>query len=280
MNNQSAIRNPQSAIGTSAIPLVFIHGAGSNSDFWYWQRPAFPQAHYLDLPGHGRNPQSAGSSASLNTGNSQLGAYADWVERYIETAGLSEVVMNGHSMGGAITLMLALRRPAWLRALVLTGTGARLRVSPVLLELLRTDYQAAVDAIVKASFAPTNEPLTYAQKVRRNGTRRQLLRTPQQVTLSDYEACNQFDIKERVSEINLPTLCIVGGQDAMTPVKYSEYLHRAILGSRLEIIEGAGHMLPLEKSDEYNRTVAEFLGSLAESKKEQDKQNGHSREDI
>lgn len=180
------------------------------------------------------------------------------MEGYVESAGLSDVVLNGHSMGGAITIVLALRRPPWLRGIILTGTGARLRVSPDLIELLRNDYPTAVDKIIGESFAVGGE-LSYAQKVRMTGTRRQLLRTPREVTLADYQACDRFDIMERVGEINVPTLCIVGALDKMTPLKYSEYLHTAIDGSQLEVIEGAGHMLSIEKSEEYNRSVALFL---------------------
>jgi pimeloyl-ACP methyl ester carboxylesterase len=181
------------------------------------------------------------------------------VEAYIREHGLSEVILNGHSMGGAIALTLALRRPRWLKGLVLTGTGARLRVSPKLLELLRGDYPAAVEMIVQESLSPLLEPLTYKQRIRRNGLRRHILRTPQMVTLNDYEACDRFDVMARVGEIAVPTLCIVGSQDRMTPPKYSEYLHSQISGSQLAIIEGAGHMLPLEKPEEYNRNVLEFL---------------------
>jgi pimeloyl-ACP methyl ester carboxylesterase len=227
-----------------------VHGAGSSSDFWYRQRAAFPDGHYLDLPGHGRNEERYRSSVE---------EYAHWLKGYIESNGLRNVVLNGHSMGGAITLTLALQRPKWLHSVILTGTGARLRVSPLLLELLRSDYPAAVQAILEASFAPPQGALSYAQKVRLNGTRRQLLRTPREVTLADYEACDRFDVMERVGEIKLPTLCIVGARDKMTPVKYSEYLHGAIEGSYLEVIEGAGHMLPIEKPEEYNSKVATFL---------------------
>jgi len=240
--------------------MVFVHGAGSSADFWHWQRPAFPDAHYLNLPGHGKNSEQRSLVAGTR---SLIEDYADWVASYIDAAGLGDVVLNGHSMGGATTLTLALRWPEWLRAIILTGTGARLQVSPDLLGLLRSNYPAAVDDILSASFALHNDPLTYAQKIRLNGTRRQLLRTPQQVTLDDYEACDRFDVMQRVHEINLPTLCIVGAQDTMTPIKYSEYLHQAIRNSRLETIEGAGHMLPIEKPKEYNKAVAQFLNSLA-----------------
>jgi pimeloyl-ACP methyl ester carboxylesterase len=48
----------------------------------------------------------------------------------------------------------------------------------------------------------------------------------------------------------------------MTPVKYSEYLHRAIRHSKLCVVESAGHMLPIEKPEEYNKAVTQFLSSL------------------
>ena len=234
----------QSAPGT----LVFVHGAGSNAGFWHEQRDAFPEAHYLNLPGH----TEVRDHSQVSAGKELINEYADWVADYTETQGLKSVVLNGHSMGGAITLTLALRRPAWLRAIVLTGTGARLRVLPRLLELLRTDYPAAAELITEQSFAPAPGSLTYAQRARINGTRRQLLRTPQEVTRADYEACDGFDVMGRIKEVELPTLCIVGAQDVRTPPKYSEYMHREIKGSQLEVIEGAGHMLPLEQPENYN----------------------------
>jgi pimeloyl-ACP methyl ester carboxylesterase len=238
--------------------LVFIHGAGSNADFWHEQRAAFSDAHYLNLPGHGPVDGSRLPAGRLRS----IEDYASWVESYVRDEGLQNVALNGHSMGGGVTLTLALRRPYWLRAIILTGTGARLRVLPQLLELLRTVYPAAVDLIIERSFAPAQGELTYAQKVRRNGTRRRLLRTPREITLADYQACDRFDVMDRVAEIDLPTLCIVGAQDMMTPPKYSRYLRERIEGSRLKVIDGAGHMLPLEKPNDYNRALAAYLAAL------------------
>ena len=164
-------------------------------------------------------------------------------------------------------MTLALRHPPWLAGLVLTGTGARLRVSSRLLELLHTDYPAAVAMIVRESLPPMSEPLTYKQKIRLSGISRHILRTPQSVTLADYETCDRFDVMPEVGEIDVPTLCIVGALDSMTPPKYSHYLHSHIDNSRLEIIEGAGHMLPLEKPEEYNERVLKFLGDIGNALK-------------
>ncbi|MDQ6694794.1 MAG: alpha/beta hydrolase [Chloroflexota bacterium] len=244
--------------------LIFIHGAGSNAGFWQMQREAFPGAHFVNLPGHSEGREPVGEP-----GFHSVEEYAGWVARYVEGLGIKSVVLNGHSMGGAITLTLALRRPEWLRGIVLTGTGARLRVLPSLLDLLSDDYVAAVDLIMEWSFATGGDELSYAQKVRHNGTRRQLLRTPSAVTATDYRACNVYDVMPRVREIKLPALCIVGAQDRMTPLRYSQFLHEAIVGSELEIIEGAGHMLPLEQPDRYNRALRSFLEIISREERKE-----------
>ena len=116
--------------------------------------------------------------------------------------------------------------------------------------------------IVELGFAPQEEPLTYKQKLIRNGVRRQLLRTPQSVTLGDYEAVTHFDVSRRLNEIRVPSLCIAGSEDRLVPSLYTEHLHAGLKNSQLTIIEGAGHMLPLEKPAEYNEAVEQFTSKV------------------
>ena len=63
-------------------------------------------------------------------------------------------------------------------------------------------------------------------------------------------------------EINTPSLIICGDQDALTPIKYSRYLAERISGSRLEVIEGAGHMVMLERPKQFNKKVEGFVRSV------------------
>lgn len=242
--------------------VVYVHGAGSNAGFWHRQREAFPGAVYVDLPGHGGG-KAFGGRVSLEGEGHGIKAYVDAVAAYIGQAGFTDVLLNGHSMGGAIVQTLALSQPVWLRGLILTGTGARLGVSPLLLSLLGSDYPAAVERIVEWSFARVEGEMSYAQRISRNGVRRQLLRTPQAVTLGDYASCDRFDATARLGEIRVPTLAVVGADDRMTRPRLSEELHAGITNCRLRVIEGAGHMLPLERAEEYNTAIGEFIGEVA-----------------
>lgn len=224
------------------MKLVFVHGAGGGAYSWYRQQEYFgDRADTFGLPGH-----------TEGTGEKRVGPYVDWVKNRIRDRGYQDVVLIGHSMGGAITQTIALEKPDWLKAIVLVGTGARLRVLPAIFDELKTNYPAYIENSVRrgaASLPP--------EDVQRR--RAWLEGMDPMVIHGDFEACDTFDAMKDVHKIDLPTLIIVGRDDEMTPVKYSEYLHQQIAGSRLVVIEGAGHAVPMEKPDEVNRAIDEFV---------------------
>jgi pimeloyl-ACP methyl ester carboxylesterase len=65
-----------------------------------------------------------------------------------------------------------------------------------------------------------------------------------------------------IHEVRLPTWIIVGEDDRLTPVKFSRYLHETIEGSRLAVVPQAGHLVMMERPEEFNRLLAEFLTEL------------------
>jgi pimeloyl-ACP methyl ester carboxylesterase len=247
--------------------LLFVHGAGSSADFWHAQIEAFPEAHYVNLLEHGLgSPRAQGEHLHLDGDERGIKGYTSALIRFAERHELKNVILVGHSMGGAVVLTAALAQPEWLHALVLTGSGARFVLSSHLLGLIRSDYAAAVDYIIGLSFAPIDGALTYAQRIARQGARRKLLRTPQHVTLADYEACSRFDAAERLSEVKVPALVVVGEHDRLTPPSLSEELSAGIPAAQLHIVPGAGHMLPLEKPDAYNELVRTFVGEVGDAR--------------
>jgi pimeloyl-ACP methyl ester carboxylesterase len=90
----------------------------------------------------------------------------------------------------------------------------------------------------------------------------QMMKNTPDVLLGDFSACDRFDMMEEVGAITVPTLVICGDQDALAPVKYSRYLADTIAGSRLEIVEGAGHLVMVERPQAFNERLEAFFRSV------------------
>jgi len=239
--------------GTEKYPcLLFVHGAGGNGEIWERQAAFFKGKHSffrLDLPGHGGSAQG---------GENRINAYAQWVRWSCETLFPKKpFVLVGHSMGGAIALEIALDPPAGLCGLVVVGSGAKLAVTHAIFQMLSEDPEAFFQNIDQFAFSSA------AAK----DLREQFIRVTRQcspsVIFNDFQACDHFDIRNRLPEIKLPTLVLCGEEDQLTPVKYSKYLHENIAASRLVLIPRAGHMVMAEQPDLFNGTLMSFLETLA-----------------
>ncbi|PWB78257.1 MAG: alpha/beta hydrolase [Candidatus Methylomirabilota bacterium] len=230
-------------------PVIFIHGAGASHQVWIEQVRTLGRERRsiaVDLPGHGR---SEGSGAH------RIETYRDIVVQFMAGLGLDRTVLVGHSMGGAIAQSVALAHTEKIAALVLVGTGARLRVQPQILAGLESDPRRTIELIAAWGRAP-GAP---AEFLRQDADA--LLRTPVSVIEGDLRACDAFDIMQQVNAITLPTLVICGAEDLMTPPKYADYLHRQIADSQLALIPAAGHMVMLEKPEEVGERIKAFIAN-------------------
>jgi pimeloyl-ACP methyl ester carboxylesterase len=199
----------------------------------------------LDLPGHGR---------STGSGRDSIAAYADWLIDFIDAARLERAVLVGHSMGGAIALDAALRFPARVAGLGLVATGARLRVAPAVLDGLRADCPATVRSICDWCYSPQapSEMIRLGEQ--------QMAETSPEILYGDFAACNAFDVLGRLGEIAAPTAVVCGAEDRMTPPKYAAALRDQIPGAALHLVEGAGHMVMLERPDDTTRALSALAG--------------------
>lgn len=231
--------------------VVYIHGAGGNNRQWPFSLRTLPgyRIFAIDLPGHGN---------SEGTGQQSVEAYARMVSRWLLDVGLSRAVMVGHSMGGAIALQLALDHADQVAGLVLAGSGARLRVSPEILEGLSSDitHSQTVDRLVKLHFTDAS------QKDLPIKLRVDLMDCRRSVLLGDYQACDGFDVIERLGQIDIPTCVLCGEQDVLTPPKYARYLADNIPGTELTLLPNAGHMLTWEETRRVTETIVSFLSSI------------------
>ncbi|HFQ94017.1 MAG TPA: alpha/beta fold hydrolase [Anaerolineae bacterium] len=226
--------------------LLLVHGAGGSHLDWPAELRHLPDTAVIaiDLPGHGRTPLPARTTIT---------AYADDIEKLIEKLALEHVIVAGHSMGGAIAQELAIRRSPQVVGLVLVGTGAKLRVSPALLEMIETDFATAVAAVPQYAFAPA------APDNLRRAHQNRLAQNDADVVYGDFAACDAFDVRERLGEISIPTLVISGSEDKMTPPKYGRYLADRIPRAAFTLIENAGHMLALEQPERVTAVIRQFL---------------------
>ena len=238
-------------LGDGSPPLVLIHGSGGNRLHWPPQLRRLPNypVFGLDLPGHGESP---------GDGETTINGYVTRVLEWLEEQGIECAVLAGHSMGGAIAMTAALEEPDRVAGLVLVGTGGRLRVHEDILQVTANPlrFEETVEVINTWAFSDQSpEKLVALAKMRMSETRPEVIH-------GDFMACNQFDILDRLSEIQVPALILCGEQDRLTPLKNARHLDEHIPESTLVLIEGAGHMVMLERPLEVVEAVENFLASI------------------
>jgi len=226
-------------------PIVYIHGAGKSHHSWVNQLASEINGYAqiaLDLPGHGD---------SEGMGFKSIDDYADFVKSFVDALGIDDFVIAGNSMGGAISQTFALKYQNYLKGMILIGTGAKLRVKKEILE-----------GTLKGESYADNAYSSKTDKELIKKAESDFSKTPPQVRHDDFYACDNFDVMDQISNINVPTLIICGQDDMLTPVKYSEFLHSNIKNSQLKIIPEAGHMVMWEKPKEVNKAIANFVTNL------------------
>jgi pimeloyl-ACP methyl ester carboxylesterase len=234
--------------GRGGQDILLIHGSGGDHTLWSYQvkglRENFSVA-AVDLNGHGRSTFREGEG---------LKTYTQDVLTVLKRLS-PDTFLVGHSLGGAVVLNVALHHPQMIGGIGLVGTGARLRVLPEILELVEQDFDQAVDLILKWAFSKSPQPELLAKAkegMQGNG---------QQALLRDLLTCDAFDVMGELEKIEVPALIICGQEDRLTPVKYAEYLRDHIPNATLRIVEGAGHMVMLERPEELNRAIEDFLNT-------------------
>ena len=157
--------------------------------------------------------------------------------------------------------------PARVRGLVLAGTRA-----PADSEQEKAGRSQQVQAMLDKGMAPIAEaslpnllaPKTLAEKppvVAR--VRDMILRSdPRGAAAAQRGMAARRDYTADMSRIKVPSLIVVGREDPIRPVSDSEFMHRGIRNSRLEIIEDAAHMTNMEQAEAFTKALISFLGEI------------------
>ncbi|WP_224335343.1 alpha/beta fold hydrolase [Haloprofundus halobius] len=230
--------------------VLCIHGSGGSHGVWKSQSRLADERTVaaVDLSGHGES-----DDADADAGYEALSVYAADVVAVGEETDCR--VLVGNSLGGAVAMTVALERKLDLDALVLTGTGAKLTVLDDLLVWLEEDFDRAVEFLHdddRLFHDPDERDLEFSRKAMREAG--------QEVTHRDFLSCHRFDVRDRLSEIEVPTLAVVGEHDQLTPPWYHEFLADEIPDAEMVTVDDAAHLAMLEQPAAFNDAVSEFLG--------------------
>ncbi len=238
--------------GGDGPAVCCVHGSGGSSEVWKAQArlsDRFPVVS-LDLSGHGES-----DDLDADPGYETLGAYADDVAAVMDATGAT--VVCGNSLGGAVAQWVALEHDVALDGLVLAGTGAKLAVLEDLLGWLATDFDRAVSFLHGEDRLFHDAPDEYVEHSA--ATMRACGRA---VTERDFRTCHRFDVRDRLVEIDVPALAVVGEHDRLTPPAYHDYFADEIPDCERAVIEDAAHLAMIEQPAAFNAAVSAFVDRL------------------
>jgi pimeloyl-ACP methyl ester carboxylesterase len=258
--------------GTGDVAL-FLHGLGGSRTAWESQLSALGDVRRCvawDMPGYGESAPHR--DLSFET-------IADAVCDLVDVLGVDSVDVVGLSFGGMHALHAVLRHPGRFRSMVLADTSA----------VFGGDGTDAAEWIAgrTASLDDGNTPADIAGAVLRaiaapgfDGANLAMAEAAFSRITSDglRAACRclvTHDVRDRLGEISMPTLVVVGELDQETPPAYSEELAAGIAGSTLRVIEGAGHLTPAEAPQRFNELVRTFWCTTGSLQTTATERNGH-----
>lgn len=246
--------------GTGA-PIVFLHAFPLDRRMWT------PQAGALAGVARCIAPDYRGLGESGGAGPYTMDRYADDVAALLDLLQIERAGFVGLSMGGYVSFALWRRHRARIRALVLADTRAGADTEEgrarrrELIELARTGGSEAVaaeqiDGLVGKTTRQRNPDLVSA-------VRRQMAQAPVEGIVGALEAMMaRPDSTPDLATIDVPVLIVVGAEDALTGPKEARAMHQAIRGSRLEVLEQAGHLSSVERPAAFNTVLSEFFAGL------------------
>ncbi|MBV9282414.1 MAG: 3-oxoadipate enol-lactonase [Chloroflexi bacterium] len=235
--------------------LVLSGSLGTTATMWDPQVPLLSRERCLvrvDHPGHGRSPVWDGPVGVADIG----GAILDVLDRL----GMQRFSFCGLSLGGAAGQWVAAHAPERVERLVLCSTAARFTPPEVYVQRAATVRREGMDAIAASAM---ERWFTLDFREREPGIverfRATLAATPPEGYAQCCEAVAGFDGGAGLTRIAAPTLVLVGADDPATPPERARHLHRGIAGSRLEIIEGAAHLVNVERPDAIETAIRDHL---------------------
>lgn len=254
----------------SGEPLVFLHGFGGSSFTWrHWIGPLSREYRVIlvDLKGWGASP--APRDDRYGPGDN-----AELVHRLIRREGLERVTLIGHSYGGGVALLTALRlldegEGRLARLVSVAGAAYEQKIPPVMsmarghfvgnLALKLAPMEWLIRKILQSIYYDPSritetQVRAYAAPLKRPDTRHAVLAAAARLVPPDLPA-----VVARYPELDVPALLLWGAQDPAVPVSIGERLAGDLPDARLVVLDECGHLLPEERPRESLRVLRDFL---------------------
>lgn len=243
---------------TGQTSVVLLHGLGANCTSWQLQIGSLIQAGFRviapDAPGFGRSPYPGGKNS--------IAIMASRIAGFLQTLGVDTYDIVGISLGGTLALQLAINHPEAVKKLVLVNTFARLQVENLKIlpyVLLRMILVHTLGLPAQAQTVARRIFPSHDQEFLRQELINQILQADIHAYRATMRAIGRFDVRNKLHQINCPTLVITGEADNTVPPPNQDFLARSIPAAKQIYIPGGGHAVTVEKPDQFNRILLGFL---------------------
>lgn len=251
-------------LGEGQNPIIFLHGFPFDKSMWKDQLEALAPNYRViacDIRGFGRSIDEI-TSLSIELFSMDLA-------RFMAALGLKKAVICGLSMGGYVALNFQLKYPELVSALILCDTQCISDTKEVadgrLIEIKEIEEHGSAEfnkkfiqkVFYKESLVEKKDLVEKLTGVV-NSNSRHIIAEGLRALSGRTETCSTL------SEIAVPVLIICGREDQVTPLVQSEYMHKAIQGSTIKVIEKAGHVSNLEQPEIFNSHLIDFLAKITD----------------
>ncbi len=238
--------------GSGADALVLVHGWSCDATFWRFQTETLAErARVLavDLPGHGKSDKPEMSYT--------MDLFADAVAAAMDDAGVERAVVVGHSNGTPVARQFWRRHPERTLGLVVVDGALKsffedAAMAEIMIAPLRNDdYIDAARVFVNTMLPPTLDAELAAS------IRDAMLATPQHVMIGGFEAANDPAIWSK-EPLDVPVLCVMAESPWWTE-EYEAFVAALCPDLDYRVMSGVSHFLMMERPEEFNAAVLEFL---------------------
>lgn len=261
--------------------LILVPGLAASAEFWQYNvRPlaARHRVYALDLPGFGKSDKKIEDFSLANA--------AAFMARFMDAVGIERASLAGNSLGGVVCAQTAVQFPERVRNLVLVGSAGfgrelslylRLWSVPVLGDLAFRTYQGLFPSLKRWAFlrpdSIDDQWLSGTAAVLRSpAVRKNTLKVARMgVNLRGQREDRFHGLHRDLASMDVPTLIIWGRHDAAVPLSHAYAAQSLIPNSQVRVIERGAHTPQVERPEEFNGLVLDFLSSSlrAESTKGQ-----------